>query len=270
MAPHLRRLGPFALALVLVVGLAPSVGAADIATDQATMTAAEHHALDLTNQRRVSRGLVSLRLDSRLTALARERAQYMADTGEFSHVQSNGTSVFDMIEAADISWYAAGEIIAWNTAGPLDYSAEFAVQGWMGSPSHKAIVLSDDYNYVGFGVAVASNGTRYWAGVYLRGPDRTGSWTHMGTYSKVILDASHVRVTVRWTGGDTRLQVLTAGLRYFQAERRRDGGPWYDYGTTTAHSLTARWLRGHIYEFRVRSRDRRGNWSGWVTRTIRT
>src|SRR5690242_17308693 len=146
MAPHLRRLGPFALALVLVVGLAPSVGAADIATDQATMTAAEHHALDLTNQRRVSRGLVSLRLDSRLTALARARAQYMADTGEFSHVQSNGTSVFDMIEAADISWYAAGEIIAWNTAGPLDYSAEFAVQGWMGSPSHKAIVLSDDYN----------------------------------------------------------------------------------------------------------------------------
>jgi uncharacterized protein YkwD len=270
MAFHVRRLGPLALALVLVIGLAPSVGAADATIDQATMTAAERHALVLTNQRREAHGLIDLRLDSRLTALARQRARYMADTGEFSHVQSNGTSVFDMIEASSITWYAAGEIIAWNTAGPLDYSAEFAVQGWMGSPSHKAIVLSADYNYVGFGVAIASNGTRYWAGVYLRGPDRTGSWTRMGTYSKVNVDATHTRVTIRWTGGDTRLQVLTAGLRYFQAQRRRDGGAWYDYGTTTAGHLTLRWLRGHTYEFRVRSRDRRGNWSGWATRTIVT
>jgi hypothetical protein len=138
----------------------------------------------------------------------------------------------------------------------------------MGSPSHRAIVLSDDYNYVGFGVAVASNGTRYWAGVYLRGPDRTGSWARIGTWSKVNLDSKYARVTVRWSGGDTRLQVLTSGLRYFQAQRRRDGGAWYDYGTTTAGHLTARWMRGHTYELRLRSRDRRGNWSGWVTRTI--
>ena len=268
MASHVRRLGPLLLALSLIVGLAPTVGATDGSVDQAAMNVAEQHALELTNARRAAHGLIDLRLDSRLTQLARERAQYMADTGEFSHVQSNGTSVFDMIEASGMTWYAAGEIIAWNTAGPLDYSAQFAVQGWMGSPSHRAIVLSDDYNYVGFGLAVASNGTRYWAGVYLRGPDRTGSWTHMGTYSRTILDKTYARVTIRWTGGDTRLQVLTSGLRYFQAERRRDGGVWYDYGTTTAHYLTARWLRGHTYEFRVRSRDRRGNWSGWVYRTI--
>ena len=270
MRSHLRHLGPVALIVVLLAGVVPAATAAEIDTSAAAMRAAEAHALDLTNAQRTRRGLVKLRLDTRLTELARDRAAYMAESGQFSHTQSNGTDVFDMIDANHITWYAAGEIIAWNTAGPLDYSAEFAVDGWMGSPSHKAIVLSDDYNYVGFGVAVASNGTRYWAGVYLRGPDRTGSWTHLGSYSKVTLDASHVRVTVRWTGGDTRLQVLTAGLRYYQAERRRDGGAWYDYGTTTAHSLTARWLRGHTYEFRVRSRDRRGNWSGWVTRTIRT
>ncbi len=71
----------------------------------------------------------------------------MAASGQFSHTQANGTDVFDMIDSSHITWYAAGEIIAWNTAGPLDYSAEFAVQGWMGSPSHKAIVLSSLYNY---------------------------------------------------------------------------------------------------------------------------
>jgi hypothetical protein len=268
MRSHLRRLGPVLLVLTLVVGLAPSVGAADLDVGDAARAAAERHALDLTNQRRVARGLIRLRLDTRLTELARQRAQYMADTGNFSHTQSGGTTVFDMIGDANIRWYAAGEIIAWNTAGPLDYSAEFAVQGWMASPSHKAIVVSDDYNYVGFGVAVAANGTRYWAGVYLRGPDRTAPWVRPGTWSKVNLSSRYARVTVRWSGGDTRLQVLTSGLRYYQAQRRRDGGYWYDYGITTATHLSARWMRGHTYELRVRSRDRAGNWSGWATKTI--
>jgi Cysteine-rich secretory protein family len=268
MRSHLRRLGPLTLALVLIVGLAPSVGAADADVSDAAKALAERHALVLTNRIRNDRGLIALRLDTRLTELARERAEYMARTGEFSHTQSGGTTVFDMITESSIRWYAAGEIIAWNTAGPLDYSAEFAVRGWMGSPSHRAIVVSDDYNYVGFGVAVASNGTRYWAGVYLRGPDRTGGWARVRYWSKVNISSGYARVTVRWTGGDTRLQVLTSGLRYYQTQRRRDGGAWYDYGTTTSTYISRRWMRGHQYEFRVRSRDRAGNWSGWSTKVI--
>jgi Cysteine-rich secretory protein family len=268
MRSHLRRLGPITLAMVLIIGLAPSVGAADADVSGAAKAAAERHALVLTNRIRNDRGLIALRLDTRLTELARERAEYMARTGNFSHTQSGGTTVFDMITSSSIRWYAAGEIIAWNTAGPLDYSAEFAVRGWMGSPSHRAIVVSDDYNYVGFGVAVAANGTRYWAGVYLRGPDRTGGWARVRSWSKVNVSRSYARVTIRWSGGDTRLQVLTSGLRYYQTQRRRDGGAWVDYGTTTSSYLVRRWLRGHRYEFRVRSRDRAGNWSGWSTKVI--
>jgi uncharacterized protein YkwD len=268
MRSHMRRLGPLTLALVLVVGLAPSVGAADADVGDAAKTSAERYVLAATNRIRNARGLIALRLDARLTELARERAGYMARTGEFSHTQSGGTDVFDMITASSIRWYAAGEIIAWNTAGPLDYSADFAVRGWMGSPSHRAIVVSDDYNYVGFGVAVAADGTRYWAGVYLRGPDRTGGWARVRSWSKVNVNSGYARVTIRWSGGDTRLQVLTSGLRYYQTQRRRDGGAWYDYGTTSSPYLVRRWMRGHRYEFRVRSRDRAGNWSGWSTRVI--
>ena len=36
----------------------------------------------------------------------------------------------------------------------------------MASPSHKAIIMSTGYNYVGFGLAIsAATGKRYWAGV---------------------------------------------------------------------------------------------------------
>jgi uncharacterized protein YkwD len=260
-----------ALTFILVVGLAPAAIAADTTdVSGSAISAAEKSVLTLTNRRRVAAGLVSLRWDSRLANLARDRAAYMAATGEFSHTQSNGTDVFDMIVDAGIKWYGAGEIIAWNTAAALDYSAAFAVQGWMGSPTHRSIVMSKGYNYVGFGLAISSSGKRYWAGVYLKGPDRTGAWAKVAGVSKANLDRRYVRVTVRWAGGDIRLQVLTSGLRYYQIQRRRNNGGWYNYGTTTSTRLTRRWYRNSTYEFRVRSRDRAGNWGSWVVRTIKT
>jgi len=266
-----RRFLPMAIAAILLVGLVPSAIAADTTdTSSSAISAAEHSVLTLTNRRRAAAGLVALRWDERLAGLARERAAYMAETGEFSHTQSDGTNVFDMIVASNIRWYGAGEIIAWNTAAALDYSAAFAVQGWMGSPSHRDIVMSNGYNYVGFGLAIAPSGQRYWAGVYIKGPDRTQSWAKLGSISKTNLSGSYVRVTLRWYGHDTRLQVLTSGLRYFQIQRRRNAGPWINYGTTTATRTVRKWHRHSTYQFRVRSRDRAGNWGSWVVTTIKT
>ena len=271
MRSPVSRFSPLALAFILLVGLAPAVSAADTTdTSGAAISAAEKSVLTLTNRRRAAAGLRSLRWDSRLAGLARDRAGYMADTGEFSHTQSNGTDVFDMIVNAGIKWYGAGEIIAWNSAAALDYSAAFAVQGWMGSPTHRSIVMSKDYNYVGFGLAISSSGRRYWAGVYLKGPDRTGAWAKMGSVAKNNLDRTHVRVYVKWSGSDTKLQVLTSGLRYFQVQRRRNGGYWYNYGTMTGTQMARKWYRNSTYEVRVRSRDRAGNWGAWSLTTIKT
>lgn len=265
-----RRLSPLAFAFILVVGLAPAALAADSAPSGAEISAAEKSVLTLTNRRRTNAGLVSLRWDSRLAQLAGERAAYMAKTGEFSHTQSNGTDVFDMIVDSGIKWYGAGEIIAWNTAAALDYSAAFAVQGWMGSPSHEAIVMSTGYNYVGFGLAIADSGKRYWAGVYLKGPDRTGAWSKIVGTAKRNLSSTDVRVWVKWAGNDTRLQVLTSGLRYYQVQARRGANAWYNYGTTTSISTTKTWRRNSTYEVRVRSRDKAYNWGAWATVTIKT
>lgn len=248
----------------------PSPVAAESAPSDATIAAAEKSVLTLTNRRRVDAGLVGLRWDSRLAELARDRAAYMAKTGQFSHTQSNGTDVFDMIVDAGITWYGAGEIIAWNTAAALDYSAEFAVKGWMGSASHKAIVMSKGYNYAGFGLAIASSGKRYWAGVYLKGPDRTGAWAKILQTAKRNLSSTYVRVWVKWAGGDPRLQVLTSGFRYFQVQRRRNGGTWVSYPVTTSTTMAKQWSRNSTYDVRVRARDKAGNWGAWVTLRIKT
>jgi uncharacterized protein YkwD len=266
-----RHFRPLALASVLLVGLVPSALAADESDPSgAAIAAAEKSVLTLTNRRRAAADLVSLRWDTRLADLARERAAYMAETGEFSHTEANGTDVFDMIADAGIRWYGAGEIIAWNTAAALDYSAAFAVQGWMGSSTHRAIVMSKGYNYVGFGLAISQSGKRYWAGVYLKGPDRTGAWAKVTNVAKRTLSGTYVKVWVKWAGRDTKLQVLTSGFRYYQVQRRRNGGYWYNYGTTTSTSMTRRWYRHSTYEFRVRARDRAGNWGAWSVITIKT
>ncbi len=265
-----RRFSPLALAFLLVAGLAPATTAADAAPSGAEISAAENSVLTLTNRRRAAAGLVTLRWDSRLADLAGDRAAYMAKTGNFSHTQSNGTDVFDMIQAADITWYGAGEIIAWNTAAALDYSASFAVQGWMGSPSHKAIVMSKGYNYVGFGLAISDSGKRYWAGVYMKGPDRTGAWSKIVGTAKRNLSSTDVRVWVKWAGNDTRLQVLTSGLRYYKIQARRNGSTWSSYPVTTKISMIKIWRRNSTYDVRVRARDKAGNWGSWRMVTIKT
>ena len=258
------------LVMALAVGLVPVAAASASAPSASAIAAAEKDAFNLTNARRTNAGLVTLKADPRLSALARERAAYMAKTERFSHTQADGTNVFDLMSARGITWYGAGEIIAWNTAAALDYSASFAVKAWMDSPGHRSIIMSKGYNYVGFGLAISpTSGKRYWAGVYLKGPDRTGAWAKVSTVSKSVVSATSSKVTVKWTGADKKLQVLTSGLRYYQVQKRSDGGAWTNYGTMTATTFSKTWSRGHVYDVRIRARDKAGNWGAWETVTVK-
>jgi len=222
----------------------------------------------LTNSKRSAVGLVALRADPALMAIARDRAGVMASNDVMSHREPDGTKVFDRMNDAGLTWYAAGEIIAWNRY-PAEYSTAEAIRAWMASPGHRAIMVSTGYNYVGFGAAVSASGRRYYAGVFAKRPDHTGPWARFGRTSMSTVDATHKRVTIRWSGGDTRLQVLTSGLRYFQVHWRQVGGAWHSWGTTTATRRSATFVRGVKYEIRVRSRDRAGNWGAWRTISFR-
>jgi uncharacterized protein YkwD len=260
MSDRTRKLLPLLIGVALLLPAAvPTVVSASSAQDSA-----EAMILKKMNYERTKRGLIALRLDTRIAAIARDRSEYQARTGDADHTQGSN-KVFDFIQAAGIKWYAAGEIIAQNRYYPtVADSAAAAIKGWLGSDSHRSILLSKGYNYVGFGYAMNDgNQRRYWTGVYLKGPDRTAPHAEFVGASKRAADGGYIAIKIRWDGADRRLQVLTSGLRYFQVQRRVAGGTWKSWPYTTAESRTVRYYPGRDREFRVRARDRAGNWSKW-------
>ena len=141
----------------------------------------------------------------------------------------------------------------------------------MNSAGHKAIILSTDLNYVGVGLAVDPvTGKKMWTAVFIKGPDRTPGWSALAQPTIATGATSTVRkVSLKWSGSDVRLQVLTAGLKSFTVQRRADGGSWttvWSGSTTTAGSMSL--ATGHRWELRVSAVDKRGNVSTWSTKVV--
>jgi uncharacterized protein YkwD len=264
-----RRLGALLFATTLVASFAGTAAASLPPFDLTTLVQAEQHLAAMVNAERTTRGLVGLQIDPDVMAIARQRAETMAATDVLSHTNPDGSDVFDAITGKGIPWFGAGEVIVWNSwANETDSTAQ-AVSAWFNSAPHAAILLSGDFNYVGFGAAVSpTTGYRYYAGVVLKRTDRTGAWAKAGTISKSVYSSTRAKVTVRWTGGDPRLQVLTAGLRDYEVQRRVRGGSWRALGYKTTTSVTELLPRSRTYEYRIRARDKVGNRGSWVTLTV--
>ncbi len=268
-----RRSGIVASALsiaVVAVGVVtPSGGrpamAAETAVPDATTVAAETELITRLNADRAASGLAALRVDPRLTAIARARSADMASRGYFSHEQPDGQSVFDIVDATGIVWYAAAETIAWNPLSPISDSALAAEMQWVESAPHRAILVGLESNYLGVGSAIDATGRTIWTAVLIEGPDRTPPWARVASVARTDSTSTRATVAVRWRGADVLLASHMAGLRDFQVQRRIAGGSWTTVrSATTATSLSTTLYRGHRYEFRVRARDRAGNYSSWT------
>ena len=270
MPTAIRRLGALLFASLLLVSFTGTASAALPSFDLTTLVQAEKNLGSMVNAERAAQGLVALQMDPDVMAIARQRAETMAATDVLSHSNPDGTDVFDAIAAKGIPWFGAGEVIVWNSWPTETDSTAQAVTAWFNSPPHRAILLSGDFNYVGFGAAVSPvTGYRYYAGVVLKRTDRTAAWAKAGTASSSVVDATRARVTVRWTGGDPRLQVLTAGLRDYEVQRRVLGGSWRALGYKTTTSVTETLPRARTYEYRIRACDKVGNRGSWVTLTVK-
>lgn len=117
--------------------------------------------VSLVNQERQAAGLGSLKSDSKLAALAQQKAEDMAEKGYFSHTSPTYGSAFDMLKAADYSYRTAGENIAKGQK-----TAEAVMNGWMNSPGHRANILDSGYTKIGVGYATNGSGTPYWVQIF--------------------------------------------------------------------------------------------------------
>ena len=106
----------------------------------------EARMLQLVNRERVAAGLQPLVADPELTEVARRHSTDMFARGYFAHDTPEGTSPFDRMRAAKVSFTTAGENLALAPTIPVAHT------GLMNSPGHRANILRPEFGRVGIGV----------------------------------------------------------------------------------------------------------------------
>ena len=109
-----------AIAIVLVFGLSSVFALAQpssaLGWDAGAFSSSSEAALvSLTNRARANAGLRSLKVDSRLTSVARWRSKDMITRDYFSHTIPGYGKVWDKLHAIGYCYVVAGENIGWNT-----------------------------------------------------------------------------------------------------------------------------------------------------------
>ena len=118
-----------------------------------TESTAQSGLLTLINQARTQLGLKAFRSDSKLGALAVNRARFMVNTGDLSHTTYGG-EIGPAVSSTGIKSLSVGEDVA--TAGYATGSSTASVlfNLWKNSPPHWANITDNKFNYIGIGVAL--------------------------------------------------------------------------------------------------------------------
>jgi uncharacterized protein YkwD len=110
----------------------------------------------LINQRRTELSCPAVTADTRLAEAARRHAQDMLRHGVRDHTGSDGSTAQQRITDTGFAASASGEILYW-AQGTGD--ARQAVEAWMHSPGHRAII--SDCRLTRVGAAALTAGTEY-------------------------------------------------------------------------------------------------------------
>jgi uncharacterized protein YkwD len=146
-----RRLLPLLLAAGSLAAASPATAA------PCTHGQASAKTLCLINRVRADHGLSRLRLDRRLRRVAREHSRDMVVHRYFSHESRSGLSSADRIARA--GWmrgrarWVVGENLAWRGAPAFPRAI---VRAWLGSPSHRRILLEPAFRVAGIGIAAGT------------------------------------------------------------------------------------------------------------------
>jgi uncharacterized protein YkwD len=120
----------------------PTTAIADVPPESAAM-------IEKVNQMRRSSGLPTLHVSEALVGSSRSYARYMLKNDYFGHLAS--------IRAGG-SFLMLGETLAWHGGWRARVGRTFS--RWMASPSHRAVLMSPVYRYIGAGRAKGRLGTR--------------------------------------------------------------------------------------------------------------
>ena len=119
----------------------------------------------LTNNERESLGIAPLQWHSSLASVARSHSEDMARNNFMSHTGSDGSSPFDRMSRAGISFSTAAENVAAGYQTP-----ESVVAGWMSSPGHRNNILNSGLTHLGVGYVYNSGSyyRHYWTQAFIK------------------------------------------------------------------------------------------------------
>ena len=114
----------------------------------------------LVNAHRIDIGCPPLAWSSDVARVAQAHSEDMVDRGFFAHTNPDGKSPFDRLREAGVDYASAAENIAYGYP-----TAEAVLQGWLGSPGHKANIENCGLTQHGVGL----RGT-HWTHLFIRPP----------------------------------------------------------------------------------------------------
>jgi len=119
-------------------------------------SALEEEVFVRTNVERVKLGLEPLKEDSALALISRKHSLDMLIEEYFNHEDENNCNSACRAKEAEYKYQALGENIFLMKGFGLsaEDAAALIVQGWMGSPGHRANILREYNTHSGVGVAV--------------------------------------------------------------------------------------------------------------------
>ncbi len=170
--PSVRALAvAMTFSVIAASGLVPLQPARPVSAG--TAESMESLLLSKINAARASRGLLQLRLDSRLVSVSGVRAATLASKGVLSHDAAGCLEC--QIDDAGVSWDLYGEVLASNSYPWGSQAASVIFESWRKSSSHWSILMNPTMDSIGIGVAHRdADGSTYASAVLVDIPGVSG------------------------------------------------------------------------------------------------
>ena len=152
-------------ALVAFLGFAVGPVAHPAPAQASTASYMEGLIVKWVNNARANRGVPALRVTTRLTNLAGDRAATLASTANMVHPSCLSCT----FRSYGVYFSTCGEDIG-MTSYPWGYQAARSIYtAWKNSPTHWTILMSRSFHRIGMGVAYRSSNRTTWAAADLAG-----------------------------------------------------------------------------------------------------